>query len=108
MCKMKTKMYRQGDVLIMRVNSIPDGAVKRARENGMVVLAHGEVTGHAHAIADEQVDLLDGSGVTYLEVRRAVAMLDHEEHGRIEISRGKYIVRRQRQYTPSAIFNVAD
>lgn len=108
MCKMKTKMYRQGDVLIVQVNSIPRGAVVRPREGGRVVLAHGEVTGHAHAFAEAGVGLLDANGITYLDVRRAVAMLDHEEHGRIEIGRGKYIVRRQRQYTPSAIINVAD
>lgn len=108
MCKMKTKMYRQGDVLIMRVDSIPRGAVVRPRENGKVVLAHGEVTGHAHAFAEADVDLLDANGITYLDVRRAVAMLAHEEHGAIKVTRGMYSVRRQRQYTPAAIINVAD
>ena len=47
--------YRQGDVLILRVNSVPDGLKVEPRDNGRVILAYGEVTGHAHAIADHRV-----------------------------------------------------
>ena len=107
--KNKPKMYRQGDVLIERVARINrDKPMKR--EDGKVVLAHGEVTGHAHAIADEAVEQFqaDAPGVTHLEIREAVAMLKHEEHGTIELPRGKYIVRRQREYSPEEIRNVAD
>ena len=107
--KNKPKMYRQGDVLIERVARINrDKPMKR--EDGKVVLAHGEVTGHAHAIADEAVEQFqaDAPGVTHLEIREAVAMLKHEEHGTIELPRGKYIVRRQREYSPEEIRSVAD
>ena len=49
-------MYRQGDVLI-----VPIKAFRRnwpvGREAGRVVLAHGEVTGHAHAIKDQNAAL---------------------------------------------------
>lgn len=58
---MKTKKqvhYRQGDVLIQRVGLLPEKLVTIAREQGRVILAHGEVTGHAHAITDAGTDLL--------------------------------------------------
>jgi hypothetical protein len=62
---MKNKMlythYRQGDVLLQRVDSLPEKLVTIAREQGRVILAHGEVTGHAHAITEVGTDLLQAS-----------------------------------------------
>ena len=43
-------MFRQGDVLIIPVAKLPDCLEPMKRERGRVILAHGEVTGHAHAI----------------------------------------------------------
>lgn len=103
--------YRQGDVLIERVGLLPKDAKKIARENGRVVLAHGEVTGHAHAITDKQCDLFASErnpGVTFLEIRDAVAALKHDEHATISLAPGTYRVTRQREYSPEAIRNVAD
>lgn len=109
---MKTKThYRQGDVLIERIGSLPKNRKPVAREHGKVVLAHGEVTGHAHAIADKHVTQTasaDHPGVTFLEVREAVAALKHEEHSTIELPPGEYRVTRQREYSPEEIRNVAD
>lgn len=108
---MKRLMYRQGDVLIERVAKRPTTAVKPvARENGKIVLAHGEVTGHAHAIEEKGVALFSGgvNGVTYLEVESAMAALRHEEHATIELPTGTYRVQRQREYAPDEIRNVAD
>jgi hypothetical protein len=115
--KSKNNHYRQGDVLIERIDSMPSAVKKLARENGKVVLAHGEVTGHAHAIAEPHVNHFssptgastDGlADVTFLEVRDAVAALTHEEHATIEIKPGVYRVTRQREYSPEALRNVAD
>lgn len=109
--------YRQGDVLIERISSLPRSLKPIARENGKVVLAHGEVTGHAHAIADPHVAHFDApaertndglAGVTYLEVREAVAALKHEEHSTIPLEPGIYRITRQREYSPEALRNVAD
>ena len=102
------KIYRQGDVLIERIKEIPKQAKVVPRENGRVILAHGEATGHAHAIEDEKVKLLEDSGATFLEVQEAIAMLKHEEHSTIEIPKGNYRVIRQREYSPEAIRNVMD
>jgi hypothetical protein len=44
------KTYRQGDVLLIRVDSLPTGLREIPRDRGRVVLAYGETTGHAHAI----------------------------------------------------------
>lgn len=103
--------YRQGDVLIERIDSLPAKRTKIARENGRVILAHGEVTGHAHAISDEACDLYRSeqeADVTFLEVQAAVAALKHDEHSTIPLARGNYRVTRQREYSPEAIRNVAD
>lgn len=103
--------FRQGDVLIESVPSLPAKLKAIARENGRVILAHGEVTGHAHAISDEHVDLYETaaeSGVTFLEVRDAMAALVHDEHSTIQLPPGNYRVMRQREYTPTVIRRVAD
>ncbi len=103
--------YRQGDVLIERIASLPTKLAPVARENGRVILAHGEITGHSHAIADENCDLFSSEkevGVTFLEVRAAVAALVHDEHSTIELPTGNYRIVRQREYSPEAIRNVAD
>jgi len=44
------KTYRQGDVLLIRVDALPTGLREIPRDRGRVVLAYGETTGHAHAI----------------------------------------------------------
>jgi hypothetical protein len=102
---------RQGDVLIMGVETIPDGLSEIPRENGRVVLARGEVTGHAHAIDSEHALFLaadlDEMTDRFLQVEQD-AWVDHEEHGTIPLPAGNYIVRRQREYAPEAIRIVAD
>jgi hypothetical protein len=42
------KTYRQGDVLLIETTETARG--KDAREKGRIILAHGEMTGHAHEI----------------------------------------------------------
>ncbi len=111
---MKTKTpkhYRQGDVLIERIDSMPRNCTKIDRENGRVILAHGEVTGHAHALTAPGCELFAAEsepGVTFLEIRDAMAALKHDEHGTIDLPAGTYRVTRQREYSPEAIRNVAD
>lgn len=104
----KTTQFRQGDVLIQRVDSIPENAKPVARDRGRVVLAYGEVTGHAHAIAEAEVTMLEvDESIRYLDVQME-AFLRHEEHATVTLAPGKYIVRRQREYSPEEIRNVAD
>ena len=69
--------YRQGDVSIMAVDSVP----KEARKvQGELVLARGEVTGHAHRIVEGQAFLYQlATGMLYLRVLSEFAKLYHEE-----------------------------
>ena len=103
--------YRQGDVLIERIALLPANLKSLPRERGRVILAHGEVTGHAHALEAPHCELFVSeaeAGVTFLEVREAVAALKHDEHATINLAPGAYRVTRQREYSPEAIRNVAD
>lgn len=86
------------------------------REQGRVVLAHGELTGHAHAISSEHAMLYETAaqgdaalrlGTRILSAGRAVA-LTHEEHGTIEVPAGTWGVRIQRQYKAGAFRRVED
>lgn len=98
-------MYRQGDVLVSSVRSIPKSAVKQDR----CVLALGEVTGHAHQIHEEAFLYVDADGTKYVEVYGSEATLQHEEHGPIVLpGPGRYRVTQQREYSPEEIRNVAD
>jgi hypothetical protein len=114
-------MFRQGDVLVVMVAALAAGATKRKREAGRVVLAHGEVTGHAHAIERTDVVHYDAPNAeaaaqqlladvgfkfevtpvnspTFLEIPSG-AELTHEEHGTIALPAGTAVVLRQREWT---------
>ena len=87
-------IYRQGDVLIISADAIPADATPIDRENGRVVLAHGEVTGHAHAIKlpeteRHKVKYWNAGAERFLQVMERVA-LTHEEHGEIVLNEGIY------------------
>ena len=102
------KTYRQGDVLILKCERV-DGGKEVEREDGRIVLAHGEATGHAHAIASMDATLfMDEATLNrYLDVRAPV-VIEHEEHGRIELPSGFYEIRRQREYRPEGLRSVLD
>ncbi len=98
-------MYRQGDVLIIPVESIPEKLDPINRENGRVVLAYGEVTGHAHAVKAEGAALFRDPKLmaVFMKVSGdAPVALEHDDHDTIMIPPGKYQVVRQREYAPEA------
>jgi len=91
--------YRQGDVFIEKIESAELGP--EIPKNDGVVLAYGEVTGHAHRIRDEGATLFHGKAANedrFLRVLRPVNLL-HEEHSTITLPPGLYRVRRQREWT---------
>ena len=94
-------MYRQGDVLLVAVPELPEGAKPQAR-HGRLVLAEGEATGHAHAIAEPDVREFTVGDERFVLVRSA-AQLIHEEHATIDLPPGAYRVVIQREYEPSPI-----
>lgn len=108
-------MYRQGDVLIVPVaeeTAQPWAArwqpAPRDRR-GRMVLALGEVTGHAHAITSPGKLFHDphtpNAMVLHLPEGGRVV---HEEHAAIGLPEGWYRVVRQREYVPGSVRIVAD
>ncbi|MDH6228144.1 MULTISPECIES: hypothetical protein [Streptomyces] len=108
-------MYRQGDVLIVPVaaDAVPHRAVDAPGEardgRGRLVLALGEVTGHAHAVvgAGRLVRESGPSGPLLLHLPEGGRVV-HEEHAAIPLPKGWYRVVRQREYVPGSVRLVAD
>jgi hypothetical protein len=128
------KLIRQGDVLLTPVAALPAGCVEVPNDRGRIVLAYGEVTGHAHAIADHRTHygatraleragevaeaaiaraktkarlLVAPNGERFLQVDEAVT-LTHEEHTAHTIPAGIYKLPVQVEYTPAALRRVED
>lgn len=108
---MEPVLLRQGDVLLVPVEEVPAAASPLPRENGRLILAHGEVTGHAHAIVDESAELVSAEGAAelYLIVHGSEPVaLTHEEHGTIMVPPGRYERRMQREYSEEGNTQVQD
>jgi hypothetical protein len=116
---MHFNLLRQGDLLLIPIDGVPTGARAVPREQSKAVLAHGEATGHHHAIADERAELLSPDGSAFVSVDEAAELyllvhgdnpveLVHEEHAAIEVGPGAYLVRRQREYEPERPHYVMD
>lgn len=104
------RQYRQGDVLIVEVGAVPDGAVEDTTD-GDLVLALGEATGHRHRFAagNRPRMLRDAAGsMRYLTMEQDCDLL-HEEHDRVRVGAGVWrVVHPQREYTPAGLRSVAD
>lgn len=128
--KCPSVMFRQGDVLLIRVPELPADVQARRRDRGRVVLAYGEVTGHAHAITKTDVVHYDATNPTeaarqvlasvgltvevsehnapsFLEVPTG-AEVEHEEHATVALPAGRYVRLTQREYAPDTLRSVAD
>lgn len=101
------RQYRQGDVLLKQVDQIPSDASPMDPDEGRVVLAYGEVTGHAHAIESMLATMFKKGDKEYLKALPG-ALLRHEEHAPIEIEPGTYEIVHQREYVPQSWRLVAD
>jgi hypothetical protein len=116
---MTNTQIRQGDVMLVPVYSLPKDCKHIEPEDGRrFVLAHGEVTGHAHAIYEftteekEEQDLANAAEIStaaiararslrtaqmwestdgewYLEIKKTSTM-KHEEHAAPQIPPGIY------------------
>jgi hypothetical protein len=129
----KPQQIRQGDVQLEPVSKLPAGCTEVAPDGKRIVLAYGEVTGHAHAIYDHVVvpnhraelaaeEIADAaiaraqtkarlwqapSGIRYLEVTEAVT-LKHEEHTAHTLNPGIYKLPCQVEYSPQELRRVED
>lgn len=127
-------VIRQGDVLLQPAASLPAGCTLVPLDRGRIVLAYGEVTGHAHAIADHgtpaatqaraigpqaAAEIAEAAvaraklwrapdGSRFLEVHEPVT-LTHEEHTQHTIPPGVYHLPAQVEYVaPEIVRQVAD
>ena len=118
------KMGRQGDVLFIRVDSMPEGLVSyKGRKPGVITVSDSE-TGHDH-------DVLERDGDTevraFVEPNTSAENLmkmflivkgdspadvihnrDHHKHGTLSLGEGTWKVIRQRQMTPEGMRRVQD
>jgi len=110
---MELSNFRHGDVALFGIAQLPPDAV-RVDTEGDIILALGEVTGHAHRIKQSRrVSLWQAAGQRYVTVEAdpdggEAAALDHEDHGHIPIVTGTYLVQIQRVYAPEGVRPVAD
>jgi len=100
---MKKKADRQGDVLIIHVEKIPEGAVPKEG----TTLALGEVTGHSHRFPDGAIQMFTFDEKTYMRVTKS-SRLEHEEHGALIYEPGDYEIKIQREYSPEGWKYVTD
>lgn len=106
------KFIRQGDVMAYPITDLPEGLKPAQAENGRMILAHGEVTGHHHSFAmTDRVAMFreDGSGGGLFMFANGPVALEHQEHSTLTIKPGAWEVRRQRTLSASGqIQRVAD
>lgn len=84
------ELLRHGDVILVPVDSIPAGGKELPRENGAIVLAYGEVTGHSHTIMTPSVRWIEVDGERYVE-SAAPFVIEHQEHAALH-GVGAYLV----------------
>jgi len=89
------KMYRQGDILLKKIETIPEGVEPSTND----VILRGEATGHAHRIVNGTIFTSSSTGGMYVEANAGAALI-HEEHNTIQLEAGFYEVIRQREYDP--------
>jgi hypothetical protein len=114
--------WRQGDVLLVATDRIPADAAPVGRdEHNRLVLANGEVTGHAHVFRGKGIcgfTKLDNKDIEYLLVETgggSGATLKHElvsgakaDHDPQQIPDGKYLLGQQVEYTPAELIRASD
>ncbi len=94
-------IYRQGDVVMRAVDRIPANTTRIDREDGRIVLAHGEATGHAHSITAPEEEATFLSADERGRFLRLVADVEvtHEEHAPIRLPAGQYEIILQREWS---------
>lgn len=92
---MENRIWRQGDVAVTALAELPHDA-KPVDHDG--VLAHGEVTGHAHRVKGDVRYFRNERRDLFMEVVGFDVRLDHEEHRSHIFKPGVYRVGIQREW----------
>lgn len=103
----------QGDLLITRIDSLPEGLLPVDGENGKYIVAHSE-TGHHHTMSTEHCTFYRSANddlALWAVVSEPTTLL-HERsfdtHSPITVNPGIYRINRQREYTPEGFRRAAD
>lgn len=107
MTKTFEKIAAQGDLLFIRIDTLPEGSILQDAKNGEYVASHSE-TGHKHIIRQcEDVEFYlaaNDNMKAYLVVKNDGPLVEHmrsfDTHEPIMFKKGIYEIRRQREYTP--------
>ena len=93
------KLFRQGDVAIVRIDALPDKAEAVDQTGAEVILAYGEKTGHHHYLMADKVQEFKLGQDRFISVSET-AVLRHEEHDPITFEKGVYETLIFRQFRP--------
>lgn len=109
---MKTIVNHQGDVFLAACGQPKGKLVETARGTAEtpLILAHGEHTGHSHALHGRAVMFREdgGGGGAYVQVLDRTAELRHQEHAPQEVRQGWHRVLSPREYSEQEIRRVQD
>ena len=104
---------RQGELNILKLEGeeIPKGLKELQPEKGQHILAHSE-TGHHHVIDGNtarvfEVDEFSG----YVDVPKKAEVIhlrSFDTHAPVSLDAGKYLITRQREYTPEGFRRAID
>ena len=112
-------MAAQGDVMILRIDKLPENIHPAKPDGTHYVVAHSE-SGHHHVIEDRpnvKFFTSDDPMISYLQVDAAIdeteALLKHlkvgkDAHETISFGAGFYRINRQRENTPKGLRPVQD
>lgn len=98
---------RQGDVFLLPVESLPEGAVLRPAQGPFYMLAEGSSTGNSHRLPSESVEEYEVGANRYYKVLKP-EMVFHQEHPSAPLAVGIYKLIRQRQLVPEGVRPVQD
>lgn len=83
----------QGDIQVIKLPRLPEGAKKKATR----VIVEGETTGHTHRLREGEIYELGNRLFLQTSVP---TYIDHEEHEEIPLEMpGVYEIKRQREYS---------
>ena len=110
------RMAAQGDLLFVRIKSIPTN-VQKLPSNGRLIVGHSE-TGHHHLVktreGSKDIDIFidpDNSSTRYVasESRMTIAHdKSFDRHEDIDLDPGIWEVRQQREWAPEGMKKVVD
>ena len=89
-----SKIYRQGDVLLKKIKSLP----KKVKKLDTDIIVKGEATGHAHRLQNGTIYWRRNT--MFIKANTGASIV-HEEHAPIELEPGIYEVVRQREFDPT-------